>query len=322
MSGRTTRVTAAALSATLAVLAACGGGDDDGGAEEAVEVIPFAPDPVGDPATGVEMAGDDVPDCTQDDLVLSVLSPNPASPGPSGRDGRSAADVRNLAIEVAPGAACGLAGTPTVQLFPAEASAGPLQAEPAAPAEGRLLLSGRQRLVSPLIWPSSCAPEGAEVRALVAVAGTTLNVVLPDPPPCDPARPSRAGAWVPLRGRAQVPLPLSVSLVDPPTELPYGGTAEVVVEVRNDGVGPFQLDPCPQYRISFGEAEASATASHRFNCAAAPPELAPGQSLRFAAELALPPDEIPHEAEGTLGVVVTDDYGAAAVARPVTAATD
>jgi hypothetical protein len=87
-------------------------------------------------------------------------------------------------------------------------------------------------------------------------------------------------------------------------------------------VGPFQLDPCPLYRITFGEAEATATASHRFNCAAAPPELTPGESLRFAAELELPRDQIAHDLEGTLGVVLTDDYGAAAGTKPLTVSTD
>jgi hypothetical protein len=204
-------------------------------------------------------------------------------------------------------------------MFPAEAAT--VQADSTPPAEGPVLLSGRQRLVSPLIWPSSCAPEGAEVRALVEVAGTTLNVVLPEPPPCDPSRATRAGEWVAMRGPASA-LPLTATLVDPPTELPYGGTAEVVVEVRNDGVGPFQLSPCPLYRITFGEAGAEATASHRFNCAAAPAELAPGETLRFAAELELPQDQIAHEVEGDLGVVVTDDFGAVARTEPVTMSTD
>ena len=70
MSGRTSRAGALALSAALLLLAACGGGGD-GGDEDAVEVIPFAPDPVGDPETGAEMADADVPDCTPDDLALA-----------------------------------------------------------------------------------------------------------------------------------------------------------------------------------------------------------------------------------------------------------
>ena len=321
MSGRTSRAGALALSAALLLLAACGG-RGDGGDEDAVEVIPFAPDPVGDPETGAEMADADVPDCTPDDLALRVLTPRSAPDESDAAAVAAAAAVRNLAIESSRGTPCGLAGAPVVHLVPEAATAGPIQVDPTAPAEGRVLISGRQRIVSPLIWPSSCAPGGGDVLALVDVAGTTLNVVLPDPPPCDPTRPSRAGAWVPLNGRAQPPLPLAVSLVDPPGELPYGGTAEVVVEVRNDGVGPFQLDPCPLYRISFGEEGASATASHRFNCAAAPPELAPGESLRFAAELELPPARFDHDFEGSLGVVVTDDYGAVAQAKPVTVSTD
>jgi hypothetical protein len=321
MSGRTTRAGALALTAALALVAACGGGGDDRD-EESVEVIPFVPDPVGDPTTGAEMANADVPDCTHENIVLRVLASGSAE-APAGRSGPSTHEVRNLALEAAPGVACGLAGTPAVQaLDPAEATAGPILADSTAPAEGRVLLSGRQRLVSPLIWPSSCAPEGVQVMVLVDVAGTTLTAQLPNPPACDPGRPSRAGAWVPLNGPAQVPLPLAVSLVDPPDELPYGGTAEVVVEVRNDGVGPFRLDPCPVYRITFGDVGASATARHRFNCEAAPAELAPGESLRFAAELALPADRFEHDFEGSLGVVVSDDYGSVAPAKPVIVSTD
>lgn len=319
MSGRTTCAGALALTAALALLAACGGGDE--GDEESVEVIPFVPDPVGDPTTGAEMADPAVPDCTHEDIVLRVLASG-AAEAPEGRSGPSTHDVRNLALEAAPGVACGLAETPVVHVFPEEAAVGPILNDPTPPAEGRPLLSGRQRLVSPLIWASSCVPDDAQVVVLVDVTGTTLNAELPNPPACDPSRPSRAGAWVPLNGPAQTPLPLAVSLVDPPDELPYGGTAEVVVEVRNDGVGPFQLDPCPVYRITFGEVGASATARHRFNCAAAPAELASGESLRFAAELELPPDEFEHDFEGSLGVAVTDDYGAVALARPLTVSTD
>jgi hypothetical protein len=317
MSGRTTRA-ALALSAALALLAACGGGDGD---EESVEVIPFAPDPVGDPTTGIELAEADVPDCTADVIGLRVLASGSAEP-PAGRSGPSTHNVRNVSLEAAPGVACGLVGTPVVQVFPAEATVGPVVNDPTPPAEGRPLLSGRQRLVSPLIWASSCAPEDADVLVLVNVAGTTLNAELPDPPACDPSRPSHAGAWAPVNGPAQAPLPLTVSLVDPPDELPRGGTAEVVVEVTNDGVGSFQLDPCPVYSITFGEVGASATARQRFNCAAAPAELAPGESLRFAAELTLPPQEFEHDFEGSLGVMVTDDYGAVAQAKPVTVSTD
>ena len=320
MSGRTTRACALALTTALLLFAACGGGGDDGD-EESVEVIPFSPDPVGDPTTGAEMAGDDVPDCTQENIVLRVLASG-AAEAPEGRSGPSTHAVRNLALEAAPGVACGLTGTPAVHVFPEEAAAGPILADPTAPAEGRVLLSGRQRLVSPLIWPSSCAAEDVQVVVLVDVAGTTLNAQLPNPPACDPSRPSHAGAWVPLNGPAQTPLPLAVSLVDPPDQLPYGGTAEVVVELRNDGVGPFQLDPCPLYRISFGDVGASATARQRFNCAAAPAALAPGESLRFAAELTLPPQAFEHDFEGSLGVMVTDDYGAVAQAKPVAVSTD
>ena len=96
----------------------------------------------------------------------------------------------------------------------------------------------------------------------------------------------------------------------------------MVVEVTNDGVGAFQLDPCPVYSITFGEVGASATARNQFNCAAAPGELAPGESLRFAAELALPPQEFEPDFEGSLGVMVSDDYGAVAQAKPVTISTD
>jgi hypothetical protein len=320
MPGSPVRAGAATLSAALLLLAACaGGGKGDG---ESAEVIPFAADPVSDPGTGAEMAPDDVPDCTQADLVLRLLSPGQSSTSTAPeRPGRSAAGVRTLAIEAGTGVSCGLAGTPVVHLAPDGATAGPVQADPTPPAGGRLLMSGRQRLLSPLIWSSSCAPEGAEVSALVDVAGSTLEVVLPDPPACDPSRPTRAGAWVPLRAPAEL-LPLAVSLVDPPSELPYGGTAKVVVEVRNEGVGPFQLDPCPLYRITFGDGASSAVADNRFNCAAAPAELGPGETLRFAAELALPPDQIGHDTEGTLGVVLTDDYGAAARSKPLTVSTD
>ena len=319
MPGPPFRSGAAALSMALVFLAACGGGGK--GDDESVAVIPFAADPVGDPGTGAEMAPDDVPDCTQADLVLRLLSPDQTSSTAPERTGRSAADVRTLAIEAGPGVTCGLAGTPVVHLDPVEAAAGPVQADPTPPAEGRLLMSGRQHLVSPLIWSSSCGPEDADVQALVDVAGSTLAVPLPDPPACDPSGPSRAGAWVPMPAPAQL-LPLAVSLVDPPTELPYGGTAKVVVEVRNEGIGPFQLDPCPLYSITFADGASSATADNRFNCAAAPPELGPGETLRFAAELALPPDQIAHNTEGTLGVAVIDDYGAAARTKPLTVSTD
>jgi len=319
MPGTSVRAGAAALSVALLLVAACSGGGK--GDDESVAVIPFAADPVGDPGTGAEMAPDDVPDCTPDDLVLRLLDPGQPSSSAAPDRPASAAEVRTLAIEADTGVSCGLAGTPVVHLDPEEAAAGPVQADPTPPAAGRLLMSGRQHLVSPLMWSSSCAPEDADVRALVDVAGSTLDVQLSDPPACDPTRPTRAGAWVPLRAPAPL-LPLAISLVDPPAELPYGGTAEVVVEVRNEGVGPFQLDPCPQYRISFGAGVATAAAENHFNCAAAPPELGPGETLRFAAELALPAEQFAHDTEGTLGVALIDDYGAAARTKPLTVSTD
>ncbi|HEY7070662.1 MAG TPA: hypothetical protein VH479_11125 [Acidimicrobiales bacterium] len=319
MPGPSVRAGATSLSVALLLLAACsGGGKDD---DESVQVIPFAADPVGDPGSSAELAPDDVPDCTQEDLVLRLLSPGQSSTSAAPERPASTGEVRTLAIEADAGVTCGLAGTPVVHLVPEEAAAGPVQADPTPPAAGRLLMSGRQHLVSSLIWPSSCAPEDADVQAQVDVTGATLEVPLPAPPACDPNQPTRAGAWAPLRAPAQL-LPLAVSLVDPPTELPYGGTVEVVVEVRNEGVGPFQLDPCPQYRISFGSGASTAAADNHFNCAAAPAELGPDQSLRFAAELALPADQFAHDTEGTLGVELTDDYGAAARTKPLTVSTD
>ena len=74
MPGPSVRAGAASLGVALLLLAACsGGGKSD---DESVAVIPFAADPVGDPGTGAEMAPDDVPDCTPDDLVLRLLTPD------------------------------------------------------------------------------------------------------------------------------------------------------------------------------------------------------------------------------------------------------
>ena len=53
-------------------------------------------DPVADPGTGAEMAPDDVPDCTQDDLALRLLAGSQTAPAE--RPGGPSADIGTATV--------------------------------------------------------------------------------------------------------------------------------------------------------------------------------------------------------------------------------
>jgi hypothetical protein len=303
----------AGCAAALGLVISCGGDGAPSAGDAGDGVVPFVPDPLEEPSAEPGPAPGDLAECTADQLSLAIVTDAEVlnSPGVSS----FSTENRNLAVKALPGERCAVTAWPAVRVEPEEGAAGPLQRE-AGGGPDRLLMEGRQRFVGLLGWPSSCAAPGSEVRVVLEVAGGgTLSAPLPDPPPCDPARPGSAGFFMSFR-EAPPPSPLAASFVDLPATLPHDGVAHVVVRLHNPGDQPFPLSPCPTIAVRFYESdsETGAHANHRFNCAGAPAEIDPGGILDFAVELELPASEVLDDADGTLSIDFTDAEGSSATA--------
>jgi hypothetical protein len=96
--------------------------------------------------------------------------------------------------------------------------------------------------------------------------------------------------------------PLEAELVDPPA--PHAGILEVTVALTNPGTQPVSLDPCPVYRLVYGESGTAVEIVNELNCPAAPDRIPAGGQLRFAAELELGNDIRP----GFVGSVFLEVY--------------
>ncbi|HYP22012.1 MAG TPA: hypothetical protein VEV43_00395 [Actinomycetota bacterium] len=87
---------------------------------------------------------------------------------------------------------------------------------------------------------------------------------------------------------------LRSDIVEVPDELVLGETLRYVVELTNESGTPVFLDPCPVYYQAWGESGFSVSRLSYLNCDDAPPEIAPGASLRFAMELPIEDPEAVH----------------------------
>jgi hypothetical protein len=177
--------------------------------------------------------------------------------------------------------------------------------EPVSPRAERLLLTGRQRLVGIVRWRSSCAPSDAEVGVEATLAGgDTLWALLPDRPGCDPSAQNTGGFFMAFPALPPES-PLEAELVELPATAPFAGTLRLIVGLHNPGAEPVSLDPCPVYRLAYGESGTVVEINNELNCQAAPDEIPAGGRLLFAAELALPSEEVPR---GFVGSVMVDVY--------------
>jgi hypothetical protein len=177
--------------------------------------------------------------------------------------------------------------------------------EPVPPRVERLLLTGRQRVVGTVRWHSSCAPADAEVGVEATLAGgDTVWAALRDRPGCDPATQNTGGFFMTFPV-SPVDSPLNAELVELPPTAPFAGTIHLIVELSNPGAEPVSLDPCPVYRLAYGESGTVIEINNELNCSVAPDEIPAGGRLRFATELDLPSEEVPR---GFLGSVMLDVY--------------
>jgi hypothetical protein len=290
----------------LAAVAGCGDGGDVGAGSGAapVDVVPFERRPVEPPdvSPADEVAGHEVPECTSDLVTFEVVE---VLGGEAGVGGLLPPETRTVALMARSGERCGLSGWPALHLTASEGHPDSFEPDVVVPLPaGRLLLTGRQRIVGVVRWYSSCAPPDADVGVEATLAGgDTVWAPLPDRPGCDPSA-RNTGGFFQTFPASPFDSPLKAELVDLPERAPFDGTLQVVVELSNPSPDPVSLDPCPVYRLAYGESGTVVDIHNEMNCAAAPDEIPAGGALRFAAELDLPREEIPRGFEGTVIVQV------------------
>ena len=269
-------------------------------------VLPFVDRPAVVPEVmpQEETAGREVPECSAESVEFRLVTAEEVLGSP---DASVAPEVRNVAVTAAGDERCGVGSWPVLRLVDADGSpADGLVREGAPGPDRRLLLEGRQRLVGFLRWNSWCAaPEGAQVEAQLP-GGGVASAALGDPPACDPTKSNVGGPWMtfpelPPEG------PFAIELVDTPRTAPAGGMLRFTLVVRNSGIVPISLDPCPTMDARYGESGTLVALANELNCDAAPAALDPGESLLQAVEMDLPLEEIRPGFVGSLSVSLYTD---------------
>ena len=211
-----------------------------------------------------------------------------------------------ITLMARPGQQCALSAWPTLRITTTEGTPDALAPEPVAPRTERILLTGHQRVEGRVDRHSSCVPPGAEVAVEVTLPSRDIvRQRLPDQPGCNPTLRNRNTwllGWVepaPPEGPA-----FGAELVDAPETVSHAGRLEVTVALTNPGTEPVSLDPCPVYRLAYGEGGTVADIVNELNCSAAPDRIPAGGQLRFAAELELGSDIDP----GFVGSVIVKIY--------------
>jgi hypothetical protein len=270
------------------VASAVGRGDRSNRASASDDILPYARRPADVPAVGEEQAAPpDVPECRSDMVTLEVTrGPDYGAADPVGNETL----VRHLlALMARPGEECALSAWPTLRLTTTEGTPDAMAPEPVAPRTERILLTGHQRVEGRMDRHSSCVPADSEEGIEVTLPSRDIvRHRLPDRPGCNPTlrhRNTWLFGWVepaPPQGP-----PFEAELVDAPETIPHAGTLEVTVALTNPGIEPVSLDPCPVYRLAYGEGGTVADAVNELNCPAAPDRIPANGQLRFAAELEL-----------------------------------
>lgn len=82
---------------------------------------------------------------------------------------------------------------------------------------------------------------------------------------------------------------LRIDMVEVPERVVFGEDLRYVVELTNDSDVPVFMEPCPVYYQAFGESGFAISRTSYLNCDDAPPEIPPGDAVRF--EMKLPVDD-------------------------------
>ncbi|HEX2296343.1 MAG TPA: hypothetical protein VHN37_13670 [Actinomycetota bacterium] len=84
-------------------------------------------------------------------------------------------------------------------------------------------------------------------------------------------------------------LALEIGFADVPQEVTLGSDIRYVVELRNVSDETVSLEPCPVYYQAWGESGFAVSRTSYLNCDEAPPDIPPGERLRF--EMRLPVED-------------------------------